>query len=279
MELRYEPAERDAAAHDQRRGHLAVGLQTPERSPTTVHFSDPASGWVLGGDDAEMLGWVATSTTDGGRTWTTPSALPLDDVANIDYSVYEAFAPQGGALAVFMETDALIGGIGDATTVWRTTDGGATWAVAGKLPDAGISDMAFSSPTVGWAAGAWLWHTTDGGTSWHKVRQAPRQARIVVVGDSVWVIGATSSLHSSDSGATWTSSKVSGSAAAFADASHGWVAAAPTTSVRPTGAPCGITSRTLRCRASAASAPCLAARCGESRAASSCRRTGACTGG
>lgn len=199
-------------------------LTLPWGRLTAVHFSDASSGWVLSGDDSEMLGWVASSTTDGGQTWSTPAALPLDDVANIDYSVFEAFAPQGGASAVFMETDALVGGMDDATTVWRTTDGGATWAVAGKLPDAEIGDMTFSSPTAGWATGAWLWRTTDGGMSWHKVRQAPRPARIVVVGNDTWVIGASASLHSSDGGVTWMSSKVNGSAAAFADRSDGWVA-------------------------------------------------------
>jgi photosystem II stability/assembly factor-like uncharacterized protein len=199
-------------------------LTLPGAHLTAVHFSDASSGWVLGGDDAEMLGWGASSTTDGGQTWTTPTALPLDSVANIDYSVFEAFAPQGGASAVFMETDALVGGTGDATTVWRTTDGGAAWTVAGKLPDAGISDAAFSSPAVGWATGAWLWRTVDGGASWHKVRQAPLAGRIVVVGNDVWVIGPRGSLHSSDGGGAWTSSKVSGNAADFADAPHGWVA-------------------------------------------------------
>jgi photosystem II stability/assembly factor-like uncharacterized protein len=198
-------------------------LSLPGAPLTNVDFSDPSSGWVIGGDDYEMLGWLASCTTDGGASWSTPAALPLDPGSGIDYSEFEAFAPTGPGSAVFMETDDLTGGYGDDTTVWRTTDGGTSWTIAGKLAD-GVYSMAFSSASDGWASGGWLWRTTDGGTTWEKVRPAPDTGQVVIAGSEIWVVGLNGSLHSSDGGATWTSSTVSGNVAAFADGAEGWVA-------------------------------------------------------
>jgi photosystem II stability/assembly factor-like uncharacterized protein len=223
-------------------------------SITNVRFSDPSSGWIVGGDDLEMLGWVASCTTDGGQSWSTPTPLPLNSVGPIEYSdsVFEAFAPRGAASAIFMETDDLVGGNGDDTTVWATSDGGAVWTLADRLPDATIGDVVFSSPLDGWAAGRWLWHTTDGGHRWAKVRMAPAVARIAVEGSEIWVVGQSGALHSGDAGTTWASSPARGSVVAFADASDGWIAngslyqhttdGGATWSRRSTLAPAGIST-------------------------------------
>ena len=202
-------------------------LTIPSHSMAVVQFADASSGWVLAGDQSEMLGWVASSTTDGGATWSTPVALPQDTAGDIEASLFEAFAPRGGASAVFMETDHVVGGRNDATTVWRTSDGGATWQLTTRVNDYLIDDMTFSSPKVGWAVGAWLWHTVDGGAHWHKVRAAPLFAQVTTVGHDVWVVSSHGSLHSSDGGATWhTLSSLSGSQVSFSDRSDGWVVGA-----------------------------------------------------
>jgi len=193
---------------------------------TAVRFADPSSGWLLGGDDSEMLGWVASSTTDGGATWSTPVALPQDTGLDIEYSSFEAFAPRGGASAVLMETDWFAGGYSDATSVWRTSDGGATWQLTTRVNDSYVDDMTFSSPNVGWAVGAWLWHTVDGGATWHKVRAAQIFAnqQVTTVGNDVWVVSPYGSLHSSDGGATWqTIPGLSGGQVSFSDPSDGWI--------------------------------------------------------
>ena len=187
---------------------------------TNVRFSDPSAGWIVGGESLEMLGWVASCTTDGGQSWSTPTPLPLDS----EDSVFEAFAPRGAASAILMETDDLVGGNSVDTAVMATSDGGVIWTLADRLPDTTIGDVVFSSPLDGWAAGRWLWHTTDGGRRWAKVRLAPAVARIAVEGSEIWVVGQSGALHSSDAGTTWASSPVRGSVVAFADASDGWIA-------------------------------------------------------
>jgi len=201
-----------------------TALSVPGVSITSVRFGDRASGWFIGGGDLEMEGWVASCTTDGGKTWSAARPLPQDSGPRLEYSVLEAFAPRAAGSAVLMQTDELVGGVGDGTTVWRTVDGGDTWTVVDRLPDARISDLVFASAKHGWAAGRWLWHTVDGGATWKKVRSAPARAHVAVVGADIWVVGNQKTIHSSDGGAAWRRSGRSGSAVTFADSLDGWIA-------------------------------------------------------
>ena len=199
----------------------------PGFSTTVVRFSDASSGWVVAGQSDDVGGLVAASTTDGGAHWTTREGLPADAAVDTEYTHFDALAPLGPGTAVFLESDALVGGDIGAPKVWRTTDGGASWTHTATLAGDGlIGDVAFSSATDGWATGTSLWHTTDGGLMWHRVRSAAPGIRLDVVGDDIWDVGAGGALHSTDGGAHWTTttSAVSGLAVSFADAADGWVA-------------------------------------------------------
>jgi photosystem II stability/assembly factor-like uncharacterized protein len=196
----------------------------PGAALVDVRFTDPSSGFVVAGEDLETLGWVASCTTDGGTTWSSPAALPAG--GGSDYSVLDAFAPSGPATAVCMETDVNVGGTSGVVRTYRTTDGGASWTETGALKgEPYVDDVAFSSPDDGWATGSVsLWHTTDGGVTWQKARSDPYGGNIEVRGQDIWIVGTSGAIRTTDGGATWTSSSVKGSLVSFADPVDGWVA-------------------------------------------------------
>ena len=190
-----------------------------------VRFAGPLSGWVVtspGSDESCEL----STTTDGGQTWSAPRDLPSSE-----YNTFGAVAPQGGQRALLWELAWSTGaGNGEivGTEMWRTTDGGATWSAPTMLRGgAEIDDVAFSSPTKGWASGeswpsgdSWLWRTTNGGASWHKARRATG-GQILTVGNDVWV---GSALHSADGGKTWQTLPRLAGTVSFSDPANGWIA-------------------------------------------------------
>jgi photosystem II stability/assembly factor-like uncharacterized protein len=208
-------------------------LTLPGLVPLTVRFADPQAGWVVAGSGFQSLGYVLT-TTDGGQTWSAPVALPRDLSLHFQYTFIATLAPQGGDAAVLMENNWFHGRV-YGTTVWRTTDGGATWLTPTTLKGADLGDATFSSATKGWATGAsWLWRTTDGGASWHRVRRSPPDASVTTVGNDVWVISGiarpsglvrSGALHSTDGGKTWQELPgLRGELITFSDPANGWIA-------------------------------------------------------
>jgi len=79
-------------------------------------------------------------------------------------------APGFGPVAAASPGTAVVGGNG---TLWRTTDGGASWSVVAKPATQGTIpvDMGFTTPTQGFAVYQYgpMLMTHDGGASWHAV--------------------------------------------------------------------------------------------------------------
>jgi len=99
-------------------------------------------------------------------------------------------------------------------TVFRTADGGRTWARRTAVPgtpatgaNTGPSDVFFTGPDAGVAsAGGQIYRTTDGGGSWTlvKTHSAPINGIFFVDASSGYAVGAgTSVLKTTDGGATW----------------------------------------------------------------------------
>jgi len=60
-------------------------------------------------------------------------------------------------------------------TLWRSMDGGKTWAELKWPEDRNISELQFLDPQRGYAIG-WgphVWRTADGGQSWHEIKVPP----------------------------------------------------------------------------------------------------------
>jgi photosystem II stability/assembly factor-like uncharacterized protein len=213
-----------------------------------LFFLDSDTGWAVAEESSDTPGgfpfnYYVLRTDDGGSAWT-KSVVALDagllfitDIVFVDRSTGFIFGS---------------GRKGVGTIIFRTTDGGATWAQyeAGEAEWSmdGVSAASFADGQNGWAVAGWetdmgegssILHTSDGGLSWE--RQFGYEAstptgdhpwyRDVDFVDSQhgWVVGDGGLLLSTtDGGETWgepeSSTTVDLTAVDFVSPTEGWVA-------------------------------------------------------
>lgn len=181
-------------------------------------------------------------TLDGGDTW---KAIAVPGAAQLDFRDIDAFS---GKTAYILSI-----GNGEASRIYKTTDGGNQWTLqlANTDPKIFLDAMAFWSEDGGMAFsdavdGRFvIFATSSGGRSWERIpadrlppalpnegAYAASGTNVAVFKNHVW-IGTTASrvLHSADRGRTWTIAQTplptSASAGifsiAFRDALHGIV--------------------------------------------------------
>lgn len=157
------------AANQPNGGETTMWIRSDDGGLTwSVPAQTPGIAWPLfGGFFDNQRGFVGSygdirATFDGGDTWQN-ATLPSG------YSIVDAALP--AANRYFAACYRNSGGGG----VFRSTDGGLTWAaVGGGLPQGSLSFWAISFPTpsVGYASGSpdgtqlRLYKTTDGGVNW-----------------------------------------------------------------------------------------------------------------
>ncbi len=115
--------------------------------------------------------------------------------------------------------------------IWKTTDGGATWALQITLNQY-LRSVGFADSLMGWVGTVFdpdslLYQTTDGGTNWSLVQNIPQPrplgiCGISVVNDSVMYAsgrysGPARVIKTTDRGASWTSMDLSAHAGALVD--------------------------------------------------------------
>jgi photosystem II stability/assembly factor-like uncharacterized protein len=151
-------------------GTWSTKLQGTAFAPSSLFTGIAApsvtTAWVVGRTDGAYAQIVAKST-DGGTTWTR-QALPHDGtlVPSGIVAVDEATA---WLAATHTSTE------GRSTLlVFRTTDGGATWAKILERAESGSGALAALSAASAWVATSnyQLLVTTDGGATWRDVRPA-----------------------------------------------------------------------------------------------------------
>ena len=127
-------------------------------------------------------------------------------------------SPDYASLSFVSQSTGWVAGVDDAdyqTRVWRTTDGGATWApVADKITaGAGIAWVAFAGTTTGVRGFGGVEYTTDAGDSWHPAVKAggsynEADFASLTRGWAGWSNGTSQSgggiARTDDGGATWT---------------------------------------------------------------------------
>jgi len=200
--------------------HSQLGIEpvlTPQRSGVSVRLQavsavDENVVWVSG-----MAGTYAR-TKDGGKTW---SAAVVPGTESLQFRDVDAFDENTAYL--------LSAGNGDRSRIYKTTDGGATWALqfTNDEPNGFFDCMAFWDSNTGIAFGdavdsEFIVIKTSNGTSWHRVPTdqvpdalpgeggfAASGTCLITYGDSTAWFGTGGGdtarvLKTTDRGATWS---------------------------------------------------------------------------
>jgi photosystem II stability/assembly factor-like uncharacterized protein len=207
-------------------------------------FATADVGWAASTYGNSAAGGAIAKTTDGGVTWTSQKDLPGDDGSGgfsrvTSPSVQRSYVLKwgvgegvwatgdggvgwvlrtlphiaGGAYTSYWDIDfpgAMTGwAVGDAGTILKTDDGGATWTKEVSGVSASLTAVDFVSTTVGFAVGksGRILRTRDGGAHWVKLisgTQKRLSAVCFVNASHGWVVGASGArLRTTNGGRTW----------------------------------------------------------------------------
>jgi photosystem II stability/assembly factor-like uncharacterized protein len=148
-------------------------------------------------------GGGAYKTTDAGNTFVQLGPVTHDDFISVDFA-----HPDRKTL--------LVGGHERAQTVWKSTDGGQTWAnIGANLPDGtGFSSdpLLLDAQTYvvnadrSWSQGApGIFRTTDGGATWAKVSAVgPSGPPLVAADGTIYWSAGDALVKSTDRGMSWS---------------------------------------------------------------------------
>lgn len=229
---------------------LAVALVAIAVFQPASHWQDQASGVTarLRGVSAVSthVAWASGAngtvvrTADGGTTW---QVRPVPGAERLDFRDVDAFSESAAYILSI--------GPGEASRIFKTTDGGARWVEQFRNmdPKVFLDAMTFRDANRGFAFsdsvdGKFvILRTTNGGATWGPVPAAALPAaldgegafagsgtNIAILGDHVWIgTSASRILRSDDFGRSWTVTQTplaTGNATgifsvAFRDATHG----------------------------------------------------------
>lgn len=192
----------------------------PSTGISTISIVDNTTAWALGydGTPSSTANYQTfTRTSNSGASWTS-GAIDL-----FDYDLLVSDISAVSATTAYVTATPSAGGIGGG--VWKTTDGGATWAqqftATFSLTDSFANVVHFFDANNGFCQGDptgnlfELYTTANGGTTWTKLTSAsvaPTQANEygyvhskAFAGDNLW-FGTNKGriFKSANKGANWT---------------------------------------------------------------------------
>jgi photosystem II stability/assembly factor-like uncharacterized protein len=249
----------------------AVPTEHPRSAPSTRRFGGFRGGLRLAGPAALVVvvavtalvagGWlpqknVAPPLTTGSMaptTSVTPSSVPTATATpSTAPSPSPASEPQIAGIAFFDALHGLLVGGSDNSRgalepggsgiVWRTDDGGKTWAKT-VLDTPALWSVAVVGPSLAWAGAVCatdappgcqsaLLASRDGGKTWSTISSEAFAILDFVDANDGWGAGALGLSHTTDGGQTWSGSPKQPCPAvtrqlvgvSFVDAKRGWVA-------------------------------------------------------
>ena len=205
-----------------------------------IYMLDATGGWAIG-QGGEALDDHILKTNDGAATWedVTPPQ-PLDVAASLGQAAAPFFLDGDTAWVTYYDRTA--GPLSIPLAIWRTDDGGESWAASAPLELPGtadyhqISDLYFADKGTGWALmhlGVGMSHdymavygTTDGGATWDRLIDPDADGGLAmscgktgmafanestgwVLGDCGGVVPGTPYLYRTDDGGqTWALSEL-----------------------------------------------------------------------
>ncbi|MGI8923199.1 MAG: WD40/YVTN/BNR-like repeat-containing protein [Fimbriimonadales bacterium] len=165
-----------------------------------LEFVDANNGWMVGWDYTQGVYMNTWRTRDGGLSW---EPAPQINVPGLDIE----FLGQKGWLLT------------PGRPLWRTQNGGETWAMSNLATNAGSSpspsQMAWGNASFGYVCGwdGYIAKSVNGGASWTQLGQMQEGMTylgVLAIGSNeVWVCGAREGggqavvKRSVDGGATW----------------------------------------------------------------------------
>jgi photosystem II stability/assembly factor-like uncharacterized protein len=157
-----------------------------------IKMYDATNGIAIG----DPVGGTFTilKTIDGGATWAriATEPIPLTGEAAVNNS-----------LSTFGTNYIWFGS--SVGNVYRSTNGGATWAFSSLGISNIVNELAFNGPLYGVAGSTSAFRTTDGGVTWTGVANGGSGdiLGISAIGDNFWLAQGSNVYRSADRGATW----------------------------------------------------------------------------
>jgi photosystem II stability/assembly factor-like uncharacterized protein len=192
-----------------------------------IQFLDDRTGWVFGAVGSKAF---IASTTDGGKKWDITHVA--SDIRNSVFSDVGFLGKRNGVAVGGGEFDGLPGSLvaitHDGGSNWKNI------RVKTDDPQSVLKRVCYLSKTQLWASGGKsIYQSADGGTTWilrHREPDAVDLAGLAVVEGGVFAAGGWGLVLRSRDGTNWDKLKLPEifakqyvNSVAFSDAKHGWV--------------------------------------------------------
>jgi photosystem II stability/assembly factor-like uncharacterized protein len=167
--------------------HLPKGFM-----PMDAAFLDADHGWACGQSFAEERGDAIIHTDDGGVHWT---VQPTVDAAGTDYgftSICFTDAQHGWAVGVGEAGDSVLLATVDGGLSWRRAGAGQ------PIEQDTLGTIIMRDSSRGWLLGESVWRTADGGATWARCEGIGQMQDGSIAGDVAFITDGSAVLSSAD---------------------------------------------------------------------------------
>lgn len=155
----------------------------PGATPTSLDFAYSAPATVVRVTSSSSSSTLGSISTDNGITWAAFAAFPTGSTSG------------GGTIAVSADASSLVWAPADTSSVWYSTNNGASWTASTGVPAQAqvVADRAKAGVFYGLSSGT-LYRSTDGGKTFASVQTGLPTANLVSLPDAqgdLWMAGGS----------------------------------------------------------------------------------------